>query len=267
MSDFTSNEMMTVAAARALKGDDVVFVGIGAPSAACNLARLTHAPDITLIYESGTVGTKPDALPLSIGDGELCDTAVTTVSVAEMFRYWLQGGRITVGFLGAAQLDRFGNINTTVVGDYRKPKVRLPGGGGAPEIAVSCGEIFITMVQSKRSFVEQIDFVTSLGHGNGGDDRAKQGARTKGPTRLITDLALWEPHPESKEFIVTSLHSGVTRAQIEETVGWPVRFADQVTETPLPMLEELQVLRDLKARTDAAHRGAAAATKRGSKDG
>ena len=139
---------MTIAAARALSNDDVCFVGIGAPSAACNVARLTHAPDITLIYESGTIGTAPDVLPLSIGDGELCETAVTTVSVPEMFRYWLQGGRISVGFLGAAQLDRFGNINTTVIGDYHHPKVRLPGGGGAPEIATSCEQIFITMKQA-----------------------------------------------------------------------------------------------------------------------
>ena len=138
MSSFSATEMMTIAAARALTNDDVVFVGIGAPSAACNLARLTHAPDITLIYESGTIGTKPDVLPLSIGDGELCETAVTTVSVPEMFRYWLQGGRISIGFLGCAQIDRFGNINTTVIGDYHKPKIRLPGGGGAPEIASSC---------------------------------------------------------------------------------------------------------------------------------
>ena len=148
MTDFTPNEMMTIAAARALSNDDVCFVGIGAPSAACNVARLTHAPDITLIYESGTIGTAPDVLPLSIGDGELCETALSTVAVPEMFRYWLQGGRISIGFLGAAQLDRFGNINTTVIGDYDHPKVRLPGGGGAPEIATSCGEIFITMKQA-----------------------------------------------------------------------------------------------------------------------
>lgn len=135
MSDFTPTEMMTIAASRALSNDDVCFVGIGAPSAACNVARLTHAPDITLIYESGTVGTKPDVLPLSIGDGELCDTALFTVSVPEMFRYWLQGGRITTGFLGGAQIDKFANLNTTVVGPYDHPKVRLPGGGGAPEIA------------------------------------------------------------------------------------------------------------------------------------
>src|ERR1700726_1472644 len=150
---FNANEMMTIAAARALRGSDVCFVGIGMPSAACNLARLPHAPDITLIYESGTIGTKPSVLPLSIGDGELCDTALTTVSVPEMFRYWLQGGRVTVGFLGGAQIDKFANLNTTVVGDYHKPKTRLPGGGGAPEIATSSGEIFIIMKQSQRAFI------------------------------------------------------------------------------------------------------------------
>lgn len=253
MSDYTPNEMMTVAAARALTSDDVCFVGIGAPSAACNLARLTHAPGITLIYESGTIGTKPDILPLSIGDGELCDTALTTVPIVEMFRYWLQGGRITIGFLGAAQLDRFGNINTTVVGNYENPKVRLPGGGGAPEISASCGEIFITMKQSRRGFVDTIDFITSLGHGRGGDDRALQGARTKGPSKLITDLAIWEPDPETKEFTVVSLHAGVTREQMQETVGWPVRYAAHVEETPPPTNKDLEILRDLKARTEAAH--------------
>lgn len=156
----TRAEMMIVAAARALKNDDVCFVGIGAPSAACNLARLTHAPDIVLIYESGTIGTRPNVLPLSIGDGELCDTALTTVPVPEMFAYWLQGGRITVGFLGGAQLDRHANINTTVVGAYAQPKVRLPGGGGAPEIASHCRETFITMAMSPRTFVASLPFVT-----------------------------------------------------------------------------------------------------------
>jgi glutaconate CoA-transferase subunit B len=267
MSDFTPNEMMTIAAARALRNDDVCFVGIGAPSAACNVARLTHAPDITLIYESGTIGTAPSILPLSIGDGELCETAVTTVSVPEMFRYWLQGGRISVGFLGAAQLDRFGNINTTVIGDYDKPKVRLPGGGGAPEIASSCGEIFITMAQSTRGMVDKIDFFTSFGHGTGGDDREKLGIRTKGPTLLVTDLAVWRPDPETKEFTVVSIHPGVTREQVQETCGWPVEFAGTVEETPPPTAQELEVLRDLKARTDAAHSGEATQSKRGSKDG
>jgi glutaconate CoA-transferase subunit B len=155
--NYTPNEMMTIAAARALKNDDVAFVGIGAPSAACNLARLTHAPDIVLIYESGTIETKPNILPLSIGDGELCETALFTVSVPEMFRYWLQGGRVTTGFLGGAQIDKFANLNTTVVGPYNKPAVRLPGGGGAPEIATNCGRIFITMNHSKRTFVDKLD--------------------------------------------------------------------------------------------------------------
>ncbi len=252
---FTPDEMMTIAAARALSNDDVCFVGIGAPSAACNVARLTHAPDITLIYESGTIGTAPEVLPLSIGDGELCDTALTTVSVPEMFRYWLQGGRIKTGFLGAAQLDRFGNINTTVIGDYAHPKVRLPGGGGAPEIATSCGRIFITMKQSKRGMVETIDFYTSFGHGDGGDHRRRLGITTAGPALLVTDLAVWKPDPVTKEFTVVSIHPGATRAQVQETCGWTVRFAETVDETPRPSALELTTLRDLKERTRIAHQG------------
>lgn len=243
--DYSTNEMMTVAASRAVSNDDVCFVGIGMPSAACNLARLTHAPDITLIYESGTIGTKPATLPLSIGDGELCETAVTTVSVPEMFRYWLQGGRITIGFLGAAQLDRFGNINTTVIGDYHQPKVRLPGGGGAPEIATSCQEIFLVMKQSKRGFVKQVDFITSLGHGPTGRERRELGVTTKGPSRLITDLCIWQTDPETREFVVTSIHPGVTREQIQDNTGWTVRYADQVDETPAPDATELAALRSL----------------------
>ena len=210
---FNATEMMTIAAARALRNSDICFVGIGMPSAACNLARLTHAPDITLIYESGTIATKPDVLPLSIGDGELCDTALTTVPVPEMFRYWLQGGRFTVGFLGGAQIDRFANLNTTVVGPYDKPKTRLPGGGGAPEISSACGEIFIIMRQSPRSFVDKLDFVTSFGHGEGGDHRTRMGIKTKGPTKLVTDLAVFEPDPVTREMTVTSIHPGVTREQ------------------------------------------------------
>jgi glutaconate CoA-transferase subunit B len=254
---FTPNEMMTVAAARALRNDDVCFVGIGMPSGAANLARLTHAPGITLIYESGTIATKPDVLPLSIGDGELCDTALTTVSVPEMFRYWLQGGRITVGFLGGAQIDRFANLNTTVVGPYDKPKVRLPGGGGAPEIAVSCGEIFIIMRQDRRSFVEKLDFITSLGHGEGGGHRARLGVKTKGPTKLVTDLAVFEPDAESKEMTVVSIHPGVTREKIAAHTGWPVRYAAMVAQTPAPTAQELEVLRELNARTARAHGEAA----------
>lgn len=248
-------EMMTVAAARALTSRDVCFVGIGAPSAACNLARLTHAPGITLIYESGTIGAKPSVLPLSIGDGELCDTALATVSVPEMFRYWLGGGRITVGFLGGAQIDRFANLNTTVVGSYEHPKVRLPGGGGAPEIASQCREVFITMAMGARSFVGRLPFVTSFGHGEGGDHRARLGLRTKGPTRVITDLCVLEPDPETKELTVTSLHPGATREGVAAACGWPLRFAPTLTETPAPEAGDLEVLRDLQARTAAAHAG------------
>jgi glutaconate CoA-transferase subunit B len=247
--------MMTIAAARALSSSDVCFVGIGPPSAACNVARLTHAPGITLIYESGTIGTAPDVLPLSIGDGELCETALTTVSVPEMFRYWLQGGRISIGFLGAAQLDRFGNINTTVIGDYHKPKVRLPGGGGAPEIATSCGQIFITMKQATRGMVQKLDFYTSFGHGNGGDHRRRLGITTKGPTLLITDLAVWKPDPETKEFTVVSTHRGVRRVLVQETCGWKVRFAERLEETPPPTELEITTLRELQARTQKTHTG------------
>ena len=257
MADFKPTEMMTIAAARALRNDDVCFVGIGMPSAAANLARLTHAPDLVLIYESGTLATKPNVLPLSIGDGELCETALTTVPVPEMFRYWLQGGRIKVGFLGGAQIDKYANLNTTVVGPYDKPKVRLPGGGGAPEIATSCGEVFIIMAQGKRSFVDRLDFVTSIGHVSGGDSRARLGVATKGPTKLITDLALFEPDAQSKEMTVVSLHPGVTRAQVQDNTGWPVKFAAQVAETPPPTARELEVLRELHARTNRAHSEAA----------
>ena len=221
------------------------------PSAACNLARLTHAPDITLIYESGTIGTKPDVLPLSIGDGELCETALTTVSVPEMFRYWLQGGRINVGFLGGAQIDRFANLNTTVVGPYDKPKVRLPGGGGAPEIATSCGEIFIIMAQGKRSFVEKLDFITSLGHGTGGDSRAKLGVKTKGPTRVVTDLRVRARSGDEGTdggLAPSGRHARADPGQL--------RLADALRgdggETPPPTPRELDVLRDLHARTARA---------------
>ena len=256
-ASYTPTEMMTIAAARALSNDDVCFVGIGAPSAACNVARLTHAPGITLIYESGTIATRPNVLPLSIGDGELCETALTTVSVPEMFRYWLQGGRITVGFLGGAQIDRFANLNTTVVGDYHSPTVRLPGGGGAPEIATNCREIFIIMQQSPRAFVAELPFVTSMGHGRTGRERRAMGVATRGPTRLITDLCVFEPDPETCEMVVTAIHPGVSRAQIEAATGWPVRYAATVGETPAPGADELAVLRALQERTRRAHGDAA----------
>ena len=250
---YSANEMMTVAAARALSDNDVCFVGIGAPSAACNLARLTHAPNLTLIYESGTLGTRPTVLPLSIGDGELAETALCTVSVPEMFAYWLQGGRISVGFLGGAQLDRFANINSTVIGSYEQPSVRLPGGGGAPEIASACDKIFVIMPQSRRTFVEKVDFVTSFGFGKGGDDRQRRGITTAGPTLVITDLAIMRPDSQTKELTVVSLHRGVSREQVLDQTGWPVRFAERLEETPAPTEDELSTLRDLQARTAKAH--------------
>jgi len=251
--NYTTAEMMTVAAARALSNDDICFVGIGLPSAACNLARLTHAPKITLIYESGTIRTRPSVLPLSIGDGELCETALATVSVPEMFRYWLQGGRITVGFLSGAQVDRFGNLNSTVIGDYQRPTVRLPGSGGATEIATSCGEIFIIMRQNKRSFVAGIDFLTSLGHGRSGTERRGAGVKTKGPTLLISDLCSMSSDPDTKELVVCSLHPGVTCEQVRQNTGWEILFAENVDETPPPNRLELEALRELNARTAAAH--------------
>ena len=250
---YTATEMMTIAAARALRDDDVCFVGIGLPSAACNLARLTHAPGVTLIYESGAIAARPSVLPLSIGDGELCETALTTVPVPEMFRYWLQGGRISVGFLGGAQVDRFGNLNSTVIGYYRRPKVRLPGAGGATEIAASCGRVFIIMRHSPRAFVPKLDFVTTLGHGPTGRERRQLGIPTAGPVLLVTDLCTLAPEQETSEFVVTSLHPGVTCQQIRRSTGWNVRFAADPRETEPPRPGELETLRDLNARTARTH--------------
>src|SRR5665213_2515629 len=191
---YTADEMMTVAAARQLYDGTVCFVGIGLPSTAANLARVTSAPDVVLIYESGAIGAKPDRLPLSIGDGILADTADTVVSVPEVFNYWLQPGRIDVGFLGAAHIDRYANINTTVIGDtYDRPKVRLPGAGGAPEIAASCGEVIVIVRQTRRTFVETLDFVTSVGFGTGAGDRERLGLRGSGPRMVITDLGILQP--------------------------------------------------------------------------
>jgi glutaconate CoA-transferase subunit B len=251
---YTPDELMTVAAARCVGNDDVCFVGIGLPSAACNLARLAHAPRITLIYESGTIGTRPSVLPLSIGDGELCATALTTVSVPEFFRYWLPSGRISVGFLGAAQIDRFANLNTTVIGPYDRPAVRLPGAGGAPEMAAACQRIFIVMPHSRRAFRQRLDFLTSLGHGDGAGHRARLGLTTAGPAKVITDLCVMEPDERTRELTVTSLHPGISNAQVQEATEWPVRFADDLSQTRAPEPGELEILRELRARTAEAHR-------------
>jgi glutaconate CoA-transferase subunit B len=250
---YTTNDMMTVAASRRLKNGVVCFVGIGLPSTAANLARLTHAPDVSLIYEAGPIGAKPTVLPLSIGDGELSETADTVVATPEIFRYWLQGGRVDVGFLGAAQLDRFANVNTTVIGDYNHPKVRLPGAGGAPEIAGSAKEVLVIIKQSPRTFVAKVDFVTSVGHADGGDARKRLGLPGKGPSVVVTDLCVMEPDPVTKELTVISLHPGVTRTQVEKATGWPIRFAETVTETLTPTEAEMVALRALLKRTADQH--------------
>jgi glutaconate CoA-transferase subunit B len=251
--NYTSGEMMTISAARMLRDGQICFVGIGLPSTAANLARLTHAPEIVLVYESGPIGAKPSVLPLSIGDGNLAETADTVVSTPEIFRYWLQGGRIDVGFLGAAQIDRFANINTTVIGDYRKPSIRLPGAGGAPEISSSAKEVFIVVKQSKRTFVEKVDFITSAGFLTGGDSRKRAGIPGSGPTAVITDLCILRPDPQTCELTVASIHPGIARESLAEKTGWNLRFSENCDETPPPTPCELEALRDLQRRTLTAH--------------
>lgn len=249
----TTAEMMTIASARLLGNHQVCFVGIGLPSAAANLARFTHAPDLILIYESGPIGSKPHVLPLSIGDGELALSADTVVSTPEIFRYWLQGGRIGVGFLGAAQIDRFANLNTTVIGSYERPRTRLPGAGGAPEIASSAREIFIIMRHSRRAFVDRLDFITSIGFGEGGDHRHRLGLPGAGPTAVVTDLCVFRPDPVTRELTVTGVLEGVSKDEVCSATGWPVRFAEDV-EVVAPATElELSTLRALEKRTMLAH--------------
>lgn len=246
VTGWTAEEMMSVEAARALAGHTSCFVGIGLPSTAANVARRVHAPDLVLIYESGAIGAKPSVLPLSIGDGELALTADAVVSVPEVFNYWLQPGRIDVGFLSAAQLDRFGNLNTTVIGgDYQHPRVRLPGSGGAPEIAASCREVFILVRQSPRTFVERVDFITSVGYGDGHDSREKLGLRGKGPVRVVTDIGVLEPDPVTRELTLTRVHPGVEVADVRAATGWDLKVADEVAVTEPPTDEELAVLRRL----------------------
>ena len=234
---YTPDEMMTIAAARRLRNGAVCFVGIGLPSAACNLARLTHAPDLVLIYESGTVGTRPNVLPLSIGDGELAETARSVIPLPEIFTHYLQRGRVDVGFLGAAQVDRFGNLNSTVIGEYAHPTVRLPGSGGAPEIASQAREVFVVMKQSARTFVPTLDFTTSAGR----------------PSAIITDLGAMEPEGAAREMVLTALYQGVTAEQVRAACGWPLRVAPRVASVAPPTPDELRVLRDLHERTTEAH--------------
>ncbi|MHC4165426.1 MAG: CoA-transferase subunit beta [Planctomycetota bacterium] len=246
-ANYTADEMMVVAASRLLTDGAVVFIGIGLPSLTANLARRLHAPNLVMIYESGTMDTTPDRPPLSIGDDELSRKARCIVSVPEMFRYWLQGGKTEVGFLGAAQVDRHCNINTTVIGDYENPKVRFPGAGGAPEIASFCGHTMIMLRQSLRTFVPQLHFVTSVGYGDGPGYREQLGFTGKGPRTVITDLGILEPCPETYELVLTHLHPGVELEQVTEATGWPLKIADDVKRTREPKEEELSILRALKA--------------------
>ena len=239
---------MTVAAARRLRDGVVCFVGIGLPSTAANLARVLHAPHAVLVYESGTIGAKPSRLPLSIGDGILADTADAVVSVPEVFNYWLQAGRIDIGFLTGAQIDRRANINTTVIGaEYGHPAVRLPGAGGAPEIAASCREVLVVLRQTRRTFVERLDFVTSVGFGGEPGDRERLGLGGAGPTTIITDLGVLEPDPDDGELVLVGLHPGVTVADARENTAWPLRVAERLTVSDPPSPAELDVLRQLEA--------------------
>ncbi len=242
---YSPEEMMVVAASRLLEPDDVVFIGIGLPSKAANLARRTHAPGISMIYESGTLDTKPTVLPLSIGDPELSRTALAVVSVPEMFNYWLQGGWIRTGFLGAAQIDRFANLNSTVIGDYEKPRVRLPGAGGAPEIAGFCHRTLILLRQNQKSFVETLDFMTTVGMFHGGRSRQELGLPGRGPEAVITDLGILEPDSKSGELVLTHLHPGVSAETAVEATGWPLKVADTLATTEAPTEGELEILRAL----------------------
>lgn len=252
MTVVTGDETMTVSAARALRDGAVCFVGIGKPSTAANLALRTHAPNLVLMYESGALGAKPGHLPLSIGDGVLAETADAVVGIPEVFNYWLQAGRVDVGFLGGAQLDRYANINTTVIGSYESPTVRLPGAGGAPEIAASCGEVLIVMPQSRRAFVERVDFVTSFGFGRGAGDRERLGLRGRGPTRVITDLGVLEPDPHTRELMLTQVHPGVAVADVRAATGWELAVAPELRTTEPPTDHELRVLRELVATLASA---------------
>jgi glutaconate CoA-transferase subunit B len=248
VSEPNAGEVQTVVAARRLKDARSVFIGVGRPSTAAILARMVHNPDLILVYESGTIGAKPVHIPLSIGDGELAETADAVVSVPEMFNYWIGPGRVEVAFLGAAQVDRFGNLNSTVIGDYAHPRTRLPGAGGAPEIAACCQEVVVIVPHSPRTFVDKLDFRTTVGYGDGRGDREQLGFRGRGPTAVITDLGVLEPDAETCELTLTQIHGGVQVDQAREATGWELRVSPQTRRTPAPTDAELAALRDLLNR-------------------
>jgi glutaconate CoA-transferase, subunit B len=241
--DYSPSELMIVSAARALAGSRVVFVGVGLPNIACNLARRSYSPQMELVYESGVFGAHPARLPLSIGDPTLVSDATSVVSMADLFMLYLQGGLIDVALLGGAQIDRYGNLNTTVVGDYSRPKVRLPGSGGACEIAINARRIFMIMRLSKRAFVDRIDFRTSPGHLDGGRARTELGLPGEGPERVITDRALFTFDPESREMTLSELAPGETVETIQAEVGWPLRIAPGLRPLVPPNEAELSLIR------------------------
>ena len=241
----TPAEVQTVVAARRLTRARSVFIGVGRPSTAAILARLVHNPQLVLVYESGTIGAKPTRIPLSIGDGELAETADAIVSVPEMFNYWIGPGRIDVAFLGAAQVDRFANLNSTVIGDYDQPRTRLPGAGGAPEIAASCGEVIVIAPHSTRTFVPRLDFRSTVGHGDGPGDRARLGFLGAGPMAVITELGVLEPDPETRELCLTQLHAGVSAEAVRAATGWELQISNNPAITLTPSTEELAALRAL----------------------
>jgi glutaconate CoA-transferase subunit B len=252
MLSYAPDEMMAVTAARSLRDGMTCFVGIGLPSEAANLARATHAPNLVLIYESGTIGARPAHLPLSIGDGVLAETADTVVSVPEIFNYWVQPGRIDVGFLGAAQIDRFANLNSTVIGpDYASPSVRLPGAGGAPEIAAACAEVIVVLRQTRRTFPARLDFVTSVGFGNGPGSRERLGLTGGGPGQVITDLGVLRPDPATLQLVLTGIYPGVSRDQVRDNTGWDLGPCTDAEVLSSPAEAELAALRALRATVPA----------------
>jgi len=241
---YTAQEMMACVASRELRDGEVVLVGIGLPNLACNLARRTHAPNLVLIYESGAVGAVPERLPVSIGDPALVAGALMVCGMADLFQGLLQNGRIEVGFLGAAQIDRWGNVNTTVVGDYARPRVRLPGSGGAPEIATHAQRTLIVTPLSPRTFPAEVDFITSPGHRCRGRSRGELGLPGAGPMRVISDAAILAPEAESGELVVAALYPGRTVEEVRAGVGWPLRCAAAVSPVEPPTAEELRLLRE-----------------------
>jgi len=244
MNAYSPSEIMVARAARELKNGEVVFVGIGLPNLACNLARRLNAPELVLIYESGAIGAVPDRLPLSIGDPCLATDSISVCSMVEVFNYYLQGGLIDVGFLGGAQVDRFGNINSTVIGDYKQPKVRLPGSGGACEIAIHAGKIIIVLRQNQKSFPEKIDFLTSAGFIDELNGRKKYNMPGRGPTLVITDLGVYGFSPKNHEMVLTEIHPGVSIQKIKENTGWKIKVSRKLIPTVPPSKEELRIIRE-----------------------